>query len=95
MASDLKCCLWDEFLLPLALLRSTARTARAGPPKVLHYGNDLSVNGTGYTFSKIALRQAGFDATICPPWHPDQSRLWGGLLPYPPSPLSLTGQVWQ
>ena len=67
----------------------------AGPPKVLHYGNDLVVNGTGYTFSKIALRQAGFDATLCPPWNPDRSRHWGALLPYPPSPLSLPGQVWQ
>ena len=65
----------------------------AGPPKILHYGNDLSVNGTGYTFSKIALRQAGFDATMCPAWDAGQGKLRGGLLPYPPSPLSLTSQV--
>lgn len=61
---------------------------------VLHYGNDLSVNNTDYNFSKIAIREAGFDATLCPPWDLSSERVpLGGLLPYPPSPLSLTSQV--
>ncbi len=70
---------------------------RAGPPMVLHYGNDLAVNNTGYNFSKIAVHEADFDATACPPW--DLSPLPGrqvapaGLLPYPPSPLTLPSQV--
>ena len=73
--------------------------AWAGPPMVLHYGNDLSVNNTSYNFSKIAVREAGFDATLCPPWDltpkPGFQVAAGGLLPYPPSPLSLPSQVTQ
>ncbi len=63
---------------------------------VLHYGNDLSVDGTGYNFSKIEVREANFDATLCPPWALPADRVGpGGLLPYPPSPLSLPSQVQQ
>ena len=66
---------------------------------VLHYGNDLAVNNTSYNFSKIAVREAGFDATLCPPWNLSPKAGFqvapGGLLPYPPSPLSLPSQVTQ
>ena len=70
--------------------------ARTGPPMVLHYGNDLAVPGLGYRFSKIELRNAGFDATLCPPWGrnaKDFAELKGGLLPHPPSPLALRTKV--
>lgn len=64
---------------------------------VLHYGNDLAVNNTAYNFSKIRVREAKFDPTLCPPWDltpkPGREVAAGGLLPYPPSPLSLPSQV--
>lgn len=63
---------------------------------VLHYGNDLEVKGLGYRFSKIELRGAGFDASLCPPWGrnaQDFEELKGGLLPHPPSPLSLASKA--
>ncbi|CAL8472254.1 g11796 [Coccomyxa elongata] len=67
-----------------------------GPPMVLHYGNDLAVNNTAYNFSKIRVREAEFDPTLCPPWDlahkPGREVAAGGLLPYPPSPLSLPSQ---
>jgi hypothetical protein len=59
---------------------------------VLHYGNDLALGN--YSFSKVDLRAAGFDAMLCPPWaEEDRAALRGGLLPFPPSPLSLTSKV--
>jgi hypothetical protein len=61
---------------------------------VLHYGNDLTVNDTGYSFSKIKIREARFDAMLCPPWElSDNSVTAGGLLPYPPSPLSSSAKA--
>ena len=66
--------------------------AHTGPPKVLHYGNDLKLENTSYAFSKVALRTQNFDGTVCPPW---DTPIRGGLLPRPPSPLVLETMVRQ
>jgi hypothetical protein len=80
---------------PMAQIRSEPQattenlSGHAGPPKVLHYGNELSINNiTFYEFNKIDLKRNHFNPLDCPPWTEKDGRLTSGLLPYPPSPQS-------
>ncbi|CAK0783213.1 hypothetical protein CVIRNUC_006412 [Coccomyxa viridis] len=60
-----------------------------GPPKVLHYGNDLGVNNiTYYEFDKVKLKERGFNPLECPPWKKEEGKFMSGVLPFPPSPMS-------
>ncbi len=66
----------------------------AGPPKVLHYGNELAINNiTYYEFNKIDLKANKFNPLECPPWTQKDGKFTSGLLPFPPSPLSFTTKV--
>lgn len=74
------------------MLKSTTFTA--GPPKVLHYGNELAINNiTYYEFNKIDLKANKFNPLECPPWTKKDGKFTSGLLPFPPSPLSFESKV--
>ena len=66
----------------------------AGPPKVLHYGNDLGVNNiTYYEFDKVKLKERGFNPFECPPWKKQEGKFTTGVLPFPPSPMSFESKA--
>ena len=66
----------------------------AGPPKVLHYGNDLGVNNiTYYEFDKVKLKERGFNPLECPPWKKEEGKFMSGVLPFPPSPMSFESKA--
>ena len=66
----------------------------AGPPKVLHYGNDLGVNNIAYyEFDKVKLKERGFNPLECPPWKKQDGNFTSGILPFPPSPMSFKSKA--
>ena len=66
----------------------------AGPPKVLHYGNELAVNNiTYYEFNKIEMKAKKFNPLECPPWTKRDGNFSSGLLPFPPSPLAFESKA--
>ena len=60
-------------------------------PKVLHYGLEWEIPGSGWRFDKHWFQN--FDALACAPWDLAQDKPMQGLFQHPPHPASLSSKV--